>query len=81
MKKINPDYLLKTILNKLFILTTGFYVALIAGSIVNLNQTVLEALKTGGTLSLGAFIAISKDNTDDNDKSPNPEDEFYGHRP
>lgn len=62
-----------SLLNKLIGLTLCFYASMFFASYLGMNESLIEALKSGGTLSLGALIGIAKDTTEDNnDDSPPP---------
>lgn len=61
---------LKFILNKLFILTVVFHLALIGVNVAGLAQSLSDFIENSATLALGAYIAIVRDLSDDdnNDK-------------
>lgn len=75
--------IVKIALSKLALMTCLFYSSLFVGGFLNLDDGILNALESAGTLSLGAYLAIIREKVDDtietksdSDPDPEPEPEF-----
>lgn len=67
---------LKFILNKLFILTVIFHLSLIGVNVAGLAQSLSDFIENSATLALGAYIAIVRDLSDDDDDDKPAEDPY-----
>lgn len=67
MKNSHKNSFFNAILNKLLILTVTFYGSMIGTQFFNIDERISDALQSAGTLTLGAFIGITKETTDDKD--------------
>lgn len=67
MKNSHKNSFFNAILNKLLILTVTFYGSMIGTQFFNIDERISDALQSAGTLTLGAFIGITKETADDKD--------------